>query len=67
MRACFQCQLDSDLERHARLVTAGIEEIREGLGRELSVEERLDLVADEFELRELLQKIEERRFTLLRA
>jgi hypothetical protein len=44
-----RCQLNRDLESHATLVAQRIEELREGLGRELPVEERLDLVAEEFE------------------
>ena len=39
---CPRCEADRDLERHTHLLAQGVEEIREGLGRELSVDERLE-------------------------
>ena len=64
MDACLRCRLEKELEAHARLVAQGVAELREGLTRELDVDERLELVAEEHELEILLERIERRRFSL---
>jgi hypothetical protein len=65
MHRC-RCQLNRDLERRARLLAQEIETAREALRFELPLDERLELVAEEFELQALLRRIEERRFELAR-
>ena len=56
------CRTARELERQSRLLTQGVEELREGLGRELSLDERLKLVAEQHALERLLDQIERRRF-----
>jgi uncharacterized protein YlaN (UPF0358 family) len=49
------------MERDANVLREEIAELRHGLKRNLDLDTRLDLVAEEVELRDLLDRIEERR------
>jgi hypothetical protein len=53
-----------ELDRQARLLAHGVEELREGLESALAVDERLELVAEQHVLEMLLEQIERRRFAL---
>jgi hypothetical protein len=59
MDTCARCQLQARLERDGRLMSEGIETARDGLRLDLALNERLELVAEEVALRDLLDRIEE--------
>ena len=61
MDTCPSCQHAARLERDARFVSEWIETLRSGLALDLDLSTRLDLVAEEVELRHLLDRIEERK------
>jgi hypothetical protein len=64
MNGCPRCQLAKELDRQARLIEQEAEAARDALRFDLSLDERLTLVAEEHELEMLLEQIQQRRFTL---
>jgi hypothetical protein len=64
MHACPKCELAKELERQARLVAQEVEAARDALRFDLSLDERLELVAEEHALERLREQIERRRFAL---
>ena len=56
--------MEQELERQARLLALGVEEVGDGLGRHLSSDERRELLAEARVLEGLLDQIERRRFAL---
>jgi hypothetical protein len=59
------CELAAELERHARLVALGLEEAREVESHMLTPEERRAVREDEELLQRLLDRISERRYSVL--
>ena len=64
MHRCPRCELTKELERQARLVAQEVEGARDALRFDLSLDERLELVAEQHALERLLAEIERRRSAL---
>ncbi len=62
---CADCELARDLEKHARLVALGLEETRAAELYALTPEERRKVREDEELFQRLLDRISERRYSLV--